>query len=42
MYILGPLEYQLGISKTVMASLVTPVVLIGVWLMLQRLKKHLE
>ena len=42
MYILGPVEYQLGISKTVMAAIVTPIVLIGVWLMLQRLKKHLE
>jgi uncharacterized membrane-anchored protein len=42
MYILGPVEYQLGISKTVMAAIVTPIVLVGVWLMLQRLKKHLE
>jgi uncharacterized membrane-anchored protein len=42
MYILGPVEYQLGISKTVMAAIVTPIVLVGVWLMIQRLKKHLE
>ena len=42
MYILGPLEYQLGISKTVMAALVTPVVLIGVWAMVQRLRRHLD
>ena len=42
MYVLGPLEYQLGISKTTLAALVTPVVLIGVWAMVRRLRKHLE
>ncbi|MCF7700260.1 DUF3422 family protein [Loktanella sp. M215] len=42
MYILGPLEYRYEISKTTMAAIVTPLVLLGVWAMVQRLKKHLD
>ena len=42
LYVLGPLEKTLDISKTTLAALVTPVVLAGVWLMVQRLRKHIE
>ncbi|SHE47873.1 Uncharacterized membrane-anchored protein [Loktanella atrilutea] len=42
MYVLGPLEYRFDISKTTLAAIVTPVVLLGVWAMVQRLKRHLE
>ncbi len=42
MYILGPLEYQFGISKSTIAAIVTPLVLLGVWAMVKRLKKHIE
>ena len=42
MYVLGPLEYQLEISKTTLAAIVTPLVLLGVWAMVRRLRKHLD
>jgi len=42
LYVLGPLEGMLGISKTVMGALATPVVLLGVWWMVQRIRKHLD
>jgi len=42
LYVLGPLEQKFGISKTVMGSLATPVILLGVWWMVQRIHKHLD
>lgn len=42
LYILGPLEKTYDIPKAVMAAVATPVVLIGVWLMVQRIRKHME
>ncbi|RYH03076.1 DUF3422 domain-containing protein [Salipiger sp. IMCC34102] len=42
LYLVGPLEYETGVSKTVMAALATPVVLLCVWLMIQRLRRHLD
>lgn len=38
----GPLEQGIGISKVVMAALVTPVVLLLVWMMVNRIRKHME
>ena len=42
LYVLGPLEKSLGISKVMMAALTTPVVLLLVWLMINRIRKHME
>lgn len=42
LYVLGPLGYAYDISKTVMAAITTPVVLVGVWMMVQRIRKHME
>ncbi|MFK7889451.1 MAG: DUF3422 family protein [Granulosicoccus sp.] len=42
LYVLAPLEEHFGISKTLMGSLATPAVLLGVWLMVQRIRKHLH
>ncbi|MBS1304242.1 DUF3422 domain-containing protein [Loktanella sp. SALINAS62] len=41
LYVTGPLESTLDISKTTMAAIVTPLVLLGVWFMVQRLRKHI-
>jgi uncharacterized membrane-anchored protein len=42
LYIVGPLEQAYGIPKAVMAAVATPLVLLGVWLMVQRIRKHME
>lgn len=42
LYVLGPLEKMYDIPKAVMAAGATPVVLIGVWLIVQRIRKHAE
>jgi uncharacterized membrane-anchored protein len=42
LYIVGPLEKQFDISKTHMAAVATPLVLLGVYLMVQRLRKHID
>ncbi|MFQ1699924.1 DUF3422 family protein [Loktanella agnita] len=42
LYMTGPLEKTLDMSKTVMAAVVTPVVLVCVWLMVQRLHKKMH
>ena len=42
LYLVGPLEVSLGISKVVMASMATPAVLLLVWLMVNRIRKHME
>ncbi len=42
LYVLGPLEKLFGLSKVVMAAGVTPIVLVLVWMMVQRIRKHLD
>jgi len=42
LYVVSPLEQSFGISKAVMGSLATPLVLLGVWWMVQRIRKHLD
>ncbi len=42
LYVFGPLEKSYGISKTAMAAIATPLVLLGVWRMLKRIHKHLD
>lgn len=42
LYILGPLEKIYGVSKAVMAAGATPLVLIAVWLVVQRIRNHME
>ncbi|MEP4199380.1 MAG: DUF3422 domain-containing protein [Aliishimia sp.] len=41
-YLLGPIALGFGISKTLLAAGVTPVVLLGVWQVLRRLQRHLD
>ena len=42
LYILGPLEYQLGVSKAVLAALTTPVVVGSVWYIVRRIRSRME
>ena len=42
LYMTGPVEDAFGISKTVMAAIATPVVLLLVWLLVNRIRKHAE
>jgi uncharacterized membrane-anchored protein len=42
LYMTGPLEASYGISKAVMAAVATPAVLLLVWLMVNRIRKHME
>jgi uncharacterized membrane-anchored protein len=42
LYVLAPLSAPLGIGKVLMAALATPVVLVFVWLMVNRIRKHME
>ena len=42
LYVMGPAEYAFGISKVVMAAVATPIVLVLVWLMVQRIRKHVD
>ena len=42
LYMTGPLEKALGVSKTLMAAGVTPIVLLLVWMMVRRIRKHLD
>lgn len=42
LYVLGPLEKMYGVPKAMMAAVATPMVLIGVWLMVERIRKHME
>jgi len=39
-YLLGPLEESFGFSRTIMTALATPLVLLLVWLMVNRIRKH--
>jgi uncharacterized membrane-anchored protein len=42
LYMAGPLKDSLGVSKPVMAAIATPIVLLLVWLMIKRIKSHME
>ncbi len=42
LYVVGPLEKSFGIGKVTMAAIATPVVLGLVWLMVNRIRKHME
>jgi uncharacterized membrane-anchored protein len=42
LYLLGPLEKTMAISKTILAAGVTPLVLICVWLLLRNIKKKID
>ena len=42
LYLLGPLEKIYGISKALLAAGATPIVLIAVWFMVRRIRKHME
>ncbi|KQI72904.1 hypothetical protein AN191_03010 [Loktanella sp. 5RATIMAR09] len=42
LYVIAPISEPLGMSKVLMAALATPVVLLLVWLMVNRIRKHME
>lgn len=42
LYLTGPLEQSFGVSKAVIAAVATPIVLLFVWLMVNRIRKHME
>ena len=42
LYVLGPLQYQLGVSKAVLAAVTTPIVVGAVWWMVKRIRSKLE
>lgn len=42
LYVTGPLENAFGVSKAVMAAIATPLVLFGVWSMVNRIRKKME
>jgi uncharacterized membrane-anchored protein len=41
LYMAGPLQYALEISKTTVAAVATPIVVLCVWAALRRIRKHL-
>ena len=42
LYLFGPLQYGIGVSKTLMAAIATPIVLLLVWLMIKRIHKRMD
>lgn len=42
LYVLGPLQYAMDISKTTLAAVATPLVVLLVWVLLRRIRKHME
>lgn len=42
LYVSGPLGKTFGLSKTSMAAIATPLVLLGVWWIIKRIHKHLD
>jgi len=42
LYLIGPLGPAFGISKTLIAAAITPVVMVTMWLFLRRLRRNLE
>jgi uncharacterized membrane-anchored protein len=41
-YILGPVGEETGVSKIVMTAVVTPLVILGVWGLIRRIRKDAE
>jgi uncharacterized membrane-anchored protein len=41
LYVAGPLQYALEISKVTLAAVATPIVVVCVWAALRRIRKHL-
>ncbi|MEM1076995.1 MAG: DUF3422 domain-containing protein [Pseudomonadota bacterium] len=41
-YLIGPLAYTSGISKTVLTAATTPLVVLGVWLLVHRIRQGME
>ena len=42
LYLLGPVEKVAGLTKTVLAAAVTPVVVVAVWWMIRRIHKRMK
>ena len=42
LFVAGPLGKVLAVSKSTMASIATPVVLLALWWMTKRVRKHLS
>ena len=42
LYVVGPLEKMYDVPKVLMAAVATPLVVLAVWLMVQRIHKHME
>ena len=42
LYMLGPVQYAMDISKTTLAAVATPLVVLLVWASLRRIRKHME
>ena len=42
LYLTGPLEKGFGISKTTLAAIATPVIVLLVWLLVQRIRRHVD
>lgn len=42
LYVAGPLEKALDVSKTTIAAVATPLVLLGVWYLVNRIRKKME
>ncbi|WP_424966699.1 MULTISPECIES: DUF3422 family protein [unclassified Dinoroseobacter] len=41
-YLIGPLAYTSGISKTVLTAAATPLVVLGVWMLVHRIRQGME
>ncbi|MDJ0824548.1 MAG: DUF3422 domain-containing protein [Rhodobacter sp.] len=41
-YILGPVGQEIGIDKLILTAVATPVVLLGVWALVRRIRKQME
>ncbi|ABV93028.1 conserved hypothetical protein [Dinoroseobacter shibae DFL 12 = DSM 16493] len=41
-YLIGPLAYTAGVSKTVLTAAVTPLVVLGVWFLVRRIREGME
>jgi uncharacterized membrane-anchored protein len=42
LYLTGPLEQSFGVSKAMLAAVATPIVLLFVWFMVNRIRKRME
>ena len=41
-YVLGPVSAEFDVSKIVLTALVTPVVVLGVWALIRRLRRDMD